>query len=361
MMRSGAENPGVILEPRRCGNPDVDKSLYTLYGFVIPAYDERWQQVTSTRSTLQVLQGGGVAAAIETAPLPAGLPDRAALAARLQAHQAALEAFRQAAIPIVPVTLSAPPFTLSRIQRVLATHGQRLHIAITCLEGLIELDIQATWPYLPAVLKRIAAADPDIRAVLNNESRPVSPEVQIRVGALLARAIEQQRAAITKQWVRALSPAVTALRTDLPAASDMVVNLAVLLRGDQEENILSIVMELSRAADDGLHIRTIGPLVPVSFSAVQVVPLSPARIEEDCRILAISETLVAEAMVNTAYRRRAHQLHPDRAEEPDDRAFQQVVAAARRLRTLAVQAGGVFRRDREAEILEFPAREVVQT
>jgi hypothetical protein len=99
---------------------------------------------------------------------------------------------------------------------------------------------------------------------------------RVRLGQLVAQAIETQRAADERALVERLSPLLADLVVEPPAHERIALHLQMLVPRARREELDAVVRELSEKQADRLRFRYIGPLAPFSFAEVPLDAGDPA-------------------------------------------------------------------------------------
>jgi hypothetical protein len=210
------------------------------------------------------------------------------------------------------------------------------------MEGKIELDVVALWRDLDSVLREIGEEEEIQRARAAIESRPPkeTTEERVRIGQLVKARLDrcrEERAADIVQTLKGLAQDM------LPHAlldDRMILNTAVLVERSREGEVGQALDRLNGRCAERVDFRCVGPLPPYSFSTVEIRRFEAENIGRARRLLALGEQATLQE-VKAAYRRLAHQCHPDKApiRHGTDTSFEQVTEAYRVLADYC-EAGG---------------------
>ncbi|MUN36876.1 GvpL/GvpF family gas vesicle protein [Actinomadura litoris] len=209
----------------------------------------------------------------ECAALVSDLPVGRALGERpdLEAHQRVLGAMVHAGIVVVPLRFGAAMEGREAVEReLLAANSDRFVHMLDRLEGRVELRLRGTY-IQDAVLREIMQAEPEI-AELSKRLREVPADAadavyydRIRLGELIAGAMEQRRETDAQLLLEGAAPAAEAVIPRPPAREEDVVDASFLVPVERRAEFDAAVEELSRAHADRVRIRVVGPLPPYDF------------------------------------------------------------------------------------------------
>ncbi|WP_067803473.1 GvpL/GvpF family gas vesicle protein [Actinomadura formosensis] len=217
---------------------------------------------------VSLVENGGVCAAI-VSDLPTGraLGERADLVA----HQRVLNALVDAGTVVLPFRFGAALADHAAVEKeLLAANSERLGQVLDQLDGRVELRVKATYVQ-DTVLGEIMTAEPEI-AELSRRLREVPPDAadavyydRIRLGELIAQAMERRREHDGQALLDGAAPAAEAFTRKTPAREEDVLDASFLVRADHREAFEQAVDELGREHGDRIRIRLIGPLPPYDF------------------------------------------------------------------------------------------------
>ncbi|MFB4310267.1 GvpL/GvpF family gas vesicle protein [Actinomadura sp. GTD37] len=217
---------------------------------------------------VSLVQDGGVCAAI-VSDLPA---DRAlGERADLVAHQRVLNALVDAGTVVLPFRFGAALADRDAVAKeLLAGNSERLGQVLDRLDGRVELRLKATYVQ-NEVLGEIMSAEPEI-AELSRRLREVPPDAadavyydRIRLGELIARAMERRREHDGQVLLDGAAPAAEAFTRKTPAREEDVLDASFLVAADRRDRFEQAVEKLGQAHGDRIRIRLIGPLPPYDF------------------------------------------------------------------------------------------------
>jgi Gas vesicle synthesis protein GvpL/GvpF len=188
--------------------------------------------------------------------------------------------------------------TLLRSQRRQLTESLQLHGNNT------QFQVTITWNPVAALAAR--RDHPDIVAAAAAGARGAGEEA----GQMISRFMSGERATFEVAAMRALAAVakdVIALPVD---QADMLINAAVLLAPGGEPDLERALEALDRSLPGENLIRLIGPLPPVSFTAVSIERPTRLRIAAARRLLGVGETTEPRDL-RRAYLDIARTHHPD--------------------------------------------------
>ena len=249
----------------------------------------------------------------------------------LFAHQAVIEKVLQVHT-VVPVKFGTMARDEEEVRTILEKGYPQLRAALEAMEGKIELDVVALWRDLDSVLREIGEEEEIRRARAAIENRPPkeTTEERVRIGKLVKARLDrcrEERAADIVQTLKGLAQDM------LPHAlldDRMILNTAVLVERSREGEVGQALDRLNGRCAERVDFRCVGPLPPYSFSTVEIRRFEAERIEWARRLLGLGEQ-ASPLEAKTAYRRLAHQYHPDKApvRQGTGERFEQVTEAYR--------------------------------
>ncbi|MFF6994859.1 GvpL/GvpF family gas vesicle protein [Streptomyces sp. NPDC008313] len=216
---------------------------------------------------VRILKEGELAAIVSDAP--EGLrPKRR----DLLAHQTVLgEA--GAGGPVLPMRFGSVAADDEAVTTVLAERAEHYAERLRTLAGKVEYNVKASHDE-EAVLHRVLGENPDIRALTeaNRQAGGGSYEQKMRLGEMVAAAVQAREVADAVEVRQALEPAADAVSSG-PESTGWLTNVSFLVERDQAAAFLETV-ERVRTAMPHLELRVNGPLPPYSF--VEPGPSEPA-------------------------------------------------------------------------------------
>jgi hypothetical protein len=150
-------------------------------------------------------------------------------------------------------------------------HLDALRAELSKFEGRIELKLRGT--YAEALLMReIVSEDQDV-ARLRDSLRGV-PEAasyygRIRLGELVADAVERKRLADSEQIIAALAPLALAVEVTEPNHERAALNASFLVERRRLDAFDEAVDEVGRVQADRIRFKYTGPLPPHSFVSLE--------------------------------------------------------------------------------------------
>ncbi len=148
--------------------------------------------------------------------------------------------------------------------RVLAERAEHFLERLRALDGTAEYNIKATHGE-EAVLRLIMADHDDIRALAeaNREAGGGTQEEKIRLGEMIAAAVQAREATDAQLLEQALQPRAKTVSTG-PPSTGWLANVSFLVDRSSAERFLAAVDEF-RQEHPHLELRVNGPLPPYSF------------------------------------------------------------------------------------------------
>ncbi|NYJ03426.1 hypothetical protein HNR19_004124 [Nocardioides thalensis] len=212
---------------------------------------------------LSLLPHAGLAAVVGPVPI-----DRPRVGpAELRAYHAVVDALASAG-PVAPVRFGAVlRDEADVVDALLAPHAATLTELLATLEGRRQLKLRARFVE-DVVLAEVVAADPVIRDL--RERTLAAPEAvswadRVRLGELVAHAVEQRRDAEAGALWDLVAPHAVELRESPGSGTDHVVDLALLVDDDRIPGLERTLEAYAEAAYDRVRLSLSGPLPPYDF------------------------------------------------------------------------------------------------
>jgi hypothetical protein len=151
--------------------------------------------------------------------------------------------------------------------QLLAAHEDALLEQLTTFHDLVELDLKVVCPE-EVLLRTVLTERPELAELRDSlRSRPADSTYfeRIRLGELVAAAVEEKRAALVQHTVGRLEPGALGIEVSEPAHEHMLVNVAFLVDRDGVTAFDKEVDTLARDLGPDLRCKYVGPLPPFHF------------------------------------------------------------------------------------------------
>jgi gas vesicle protein GvpL/GvpF len=138
------------------------------------------------------------------------------------------------------------------------------------LYDLVELSVRGMYEE-EFVLAEILRENPDIRSLrerTRNLPEDASYYDRIRLGELVARALEEKRERDAEAVIASLSPLAIAVDIGMPTTEWIALSASFLVRRDRVKRFEKEVAALQQARDDRMQLGVTGSLPPYSFVSV---------------------------------------------------------------------------------------------
>lgn len=188
--------------------------------------------------------------------------------AELLAYSGVLDAVAQTA-PVAPVQFgSVLADEESVVADLLAPQAGELEAMLGGLAGRRQLTLRAT--YLEhVVLAEVVAADPEIRD-LRERTRELPEDAavadRIRLGELVARAVEERREVDAETLLDEVLPHTAAYRLRPGSGLEHVVDAALLVDEDRRPDLERRLEDLAEALHERIRLQLVGPMAPYDFT-----------------------------------------------------------------------------------------------
>jgi hypothetical protein len=150
---------------------------------------------------------------------------------------------------------------------LLDRYGEDLRIQLSELAGKVEVNVRATYEE-DALFKEVVRDDPEIaglREAVRGRSQDATYYERIRLGELVAAAVERRREHDAAGIVDALSRETLAVQIDAPAHERVVVSASFLVDRARIDAFDQLLEEVARERAGHMRFKLIGPRAPHSF------------------------------------------------------------------------------------------------
>jgi hypothetical protein len=232
-----------------------------VYG-VVPA-DATLPRLAGPAGQLDAVPCGRVAAVVSSVPLDRPLARRDDLTAFHDAVNALA-----AHGPVVPVRFGSVLLDESDVaEEFLAPREDELVALLEALESRSQLTLRARYVE-DVVLAEIVASDRRIQQ-LNERTRGLSEEEswadRVRLGELVAHALEERRQQDAAQLLDLVLPLAVEHREHGGAGADHVLEAALLVDDDRHTELEQALEEYAATVHARIRISLVGPLAPYDF------------------------------------------------------------------------------------------------
>ncbi len=267
----------------------------------------------------------------------------------LFAHQATIEKIMEDQI-VVPVKFGTTARDEAEVRKILENGYPQLSTAREAMEGKIELDLVVQWKDLNSVLLQIGE-EPEIRSKKTAiAARPLqeATEERIRIGQMIKARLDYMREERAAEIVEALKPLAWDIHAHALLDDRMILNTAFLVDRAGQGEFGETLERLDDRYGNSIDFRCVGPLPPYSFSTVEVRTFEFEGVDRARRLLELGEGATLQE-VKEAYRKLAHQCHPDHASQQAGKVGEstagpfEAVTEAYRLLEEYLQVGSSFR------------------
>lgn len=214
-------------------------------------------------SPVKTLERGSIAALVSEVP-GESVPGRAK---NLTAHTEVLRAAMDGGT-VLPMRFGVlMPDEETVRHSLLEAREEWLTRMLEALDGRVEMTVSAMY-HEEVLLREVVAQDATIGALSESvRSKPAAAThfERIRLGELVAAAVDARRAADAGVVLDTLRPLADAYLPGDPLHERMVVNAAFLVQRDKLAEFDAAVERVSAERADRMHFKLTGPLPPFSF------------------------------------------------------------------------------------------------
>ena len=205
---------------------------------------------------------GPVAALVTEVPSGAIPPRREKLLAHADALRQAMEHG-----PVLPMRWGMVIAGEDGVRAELERRGDELARMLDALQDQIEMTVSALYRE-EVLLREVLAENPAVAKMQRTiRGRPAAATHfdRIRMGELVAQAVQAKRDQDGREILRALEAHAVAVAPDAPLHERGVVNAAFLVPRDRVEEFDAAVERVSRERAQRMQFRLLGPMPPHSF------------------------------------------------------------------------------------------------
>jgi hypothetical protein len=152
--------------------------------------------------------------------------------------------------------------------QLVEAHRDELLRLLRELEGQVQLTLKATYDE-DTLMREIVAQEPEVaelREAVRGRPEQATYYERIRLGELVAAAVDRRRAEEAAALLDALRPHATAVVEDELQHERMVLNAAFLVRREGVEAFEAVAERLAAERDPRMRLRLLGPLAPHAFA-----------------------------------------------------------------------------------------------
>lgn len=152
-------------------------------------------------------------------------------------------------------------------RQLLDRHGEDLRAQLVDLAGKVELNVRAVYEE-DVVLREVVNDDPEIarlREVVHDRSEDATYYERIRLGELVAQAVEHRREQDAQAIVDLLTPTTLAVDVGAPAHERVVINASFLVERKRLDAFDEVLEAVARDQFGRIRFKLTGPRAPHSF------------------------------------------------------------------------------------------------
>ncbi len=242
--------------------------LKYIYGVVRTSDGSRVRSEGVAGGPVSAVTGDGVAALTSEVPgeeLRAGRDE-------LTTHARVLEEALEEGV-VLPMRFGVVMESEESVRRdLLARHREELLAQLDELEGKIELNVKAIYEE-EALMREVVASDPEIarlRESLQGKSEDATYYERIRLGEMIAEAVEAKRREDADMILARLSGLAGGVETGEPLHERMAVNASFLVERTRVEAFDDALEQLGAEQAGRIRFKYAGPLPPHSFVQLSV-------------------------------------------------------------------------------------------
>jgi hypothetical protein len=212
---------------------------------------------------VQLVERGGLAAAVT----PMVLDRPPGRRAELLAYQAVLDVLAEGG-PVAPVRFGSVLADADAVaEDLLLAYRTEFEEILERLDGRRQFNLRASYVE-EAVLADLVATDPEIRA-LRARTRELPEEAsygdRVRLGELVARALEHRSTDDAAMLLDAVAPLAAEHVVRRPPSAEQVLDVALLVDDSRSEELVGRLEDLAEAVHESIRMSLLGPLAAYDF------------------------------------------------------------------------------------------------
>ncbi|HET7051928.1 MAG TPA: GvpL/GvpF family gas vesicle protein [Solirubrobacteraceae bacterium] len=152
-------------------------------------------------------------------------------------------------------------------RQLLERHGEDLRNQLADLAGKVEVNVRAVYEE-DVVLREVVSEDPEIarlREAVRGRSEDAAYYERIRLGELVAQAIEAKRERDAQAIIDVLAPETLAVDVGAPAHERVVLSVSFLVDRERLEKFDEVLEAVARDQVGRIRFKLTGPRAPHSF------------------------------------------------------------------------------------------------
>lgn len=209
----------------------------------------------------------GVCASNYTADLPIK-----ADAEHCLAHERVLETIMQR-FTILPFEFGTVAPTEADVVKLLSRYRNRIKLTLRRLHGRVEVGVKAFWKSLEMAAQEVAKEHASIahyRREIAAKPLEGTYEDRIRIGEMVAVALDEKRKREAAELMRALKRSAVDATPGATIGETMVLNAVFLIRKADFPGFERTLKTLGKRLDGRLDFKYMGPLPPYSFTGMNL-------------------------------------------------------------------------------------------
>ena len=240
---------------------------YYLYAIVLDAQDRLYGQIGLDGTPVYTIPRGRIAAVVSDVPTGRIRPERRHLAA----HQAVMRCLLEETTPL-PMSFGIIARDRKALNRILTQNQKGFNEQLLRLEGKVEMGLHVLWD-VPNIFEYFVLTHPDLRSARDmflGSHREPTQEEKIEVGRMFDRILKEDRESYTESVREALLPFCIEIKSNLPRNEREVLNLACLVRREDQTSFENGIFEAARLFDHNFTFDYNGPWAPHNFVEMQI-------------------------------------------------------------------------------------------
>jgi Gas vesicle synthesis protein GvpL/GvpF len=152
-------------------------------------------------------------------------------------------------------------------RRLLSDHDEQLRDQLESFAGKVELNLRVLYDE-PALMRQVLRSEPEIarlREALRGQPEDATYFERIRLGELVAQAVERTRESDAQSIVDALAPAAVSISVGEPAHERVALSASFLVERDRLDAFDQLLEQVAAQRADRMRFKYTGPLPPHSF------------------------------------------------------------------------------------------------
>lgn len=188
--------------------------------------------------------------------------------AHLKAHEIVLETVMQD-YPMLPIRFGSVAPSTKAVKLFLKNHNNDFKRLFQKINGKVEIELELFWKNMKGIWEEIVQESQKLRA-LKASPKKRSQEELIMAGQLVAAHLRQKKEKEGLKYMKLLKGTFADLQKNATPKDEMILYGSFLVAKEKLHAFDQAVEQLEAQNRERIHVRTIGPMPPYSFTSVRM-------------------------------------------------------------------------------------------